>query len=650
MGNITNSGATVAPTLKIEHAFGYAERIGLDGLSAYQIWLAQGNSGTEEDFLAYLRQPAESALETMDEAVEAAEGATAAALESASLADDAAAAAVSAASSATTAANSATTAAEAADAVRESMAADMATKAGKPLTSMADNLAAFTGTGDLADSGIAKSVVALRDDRGFVEMNQIPPEIAVMPTIAGVDTSEGNYYSSNPALTVLGVSRSVVMLFQTGDDVVTEQRLMQQSSWLIDVVKNGFVGSFYGNKIAAIPHMVYMTTTVYDAATGLFTSYVNSIEMGSFSPTTEIRRVFSLGANASNENRLQGIILSCRFFDYALSADEIAALWNDGLPEHYELPESGALREGCIYEYLPCGLLSDRWRPTVGEIELAVSGSPKIVSRNRVDAAAGREVIPLMGKPTGCRFAGDAAFVSDSVVWNRLSKTIALLFTTGDDVSTQQYLWQDSLSSDKGTAIYIAAGKLYAGQFNQTPAGSILIRPGATYFVVMAINASIVTWWVNGSRVGQCNLNAYDSKKIYLGGQSNRYFKGTIRSMRLFSYVFEASDVARFWNGGRPYDYMPERNATLLAEYLPAGLLLASGTWRNSAGGDTGPIILSGNSVAADYNDPSFPDPILDTGVPTSIPDFAGQRYVDSATGDLYIARNNVSASDWNRL
>ena len=68
-----------------------------------------------------------------------------------------------------------------------------------------------------------------------------------------------------------------------------------------------------------------------------------------------------------------------RLFNYALSEEEALALWNGGRPGEYMLPNAGAFREGCLAEYLPCGLLENRWRDTSGQgLDLTASGTPKL--------------------------------------------------------------------------------------------------------------------------------------------------------------------------------------------------------------------------------------------------------------------------------
>lgn len=81
--------------------------IAFQGKSAYEVWLENGNVGTEDDYLAWLRQPATDA---------------------AVLANEAAGLANTKAGEANTAAQTANTAAQAADTARLNIQSDLATK------------------------------------------------------------------------------------------------------------------------------------------------------------------------------------------------------------------------------------------------------------------------------------------------------------------------------------------------------------------------------------------------------------------------------------------------------------------------------------------------------------------------------------------
>lgn len=80
-------------------------QMGVTGKSAYQVWLDNGNKGTEQDFLSWIRQPAEQSAARADQ--------------SASLASEKASKAENAASSATSAAEEARKSAQSASSVAE---------------------------------------------------------------------------------------------------------------------------------------------------------------------------------------------------------------------------------------------------------------------------------------------------------------------------------------------------------------------------------------------------------------------------------------------------------------------------------------------------------------------------------------------------
>lgn len=86
--------------------------IGVIGKSAYQIWLENGNEGTEQDFLSWIKQPAEESAQSALSAASQATSAAKIASEKASKADSAASSATSAAEDASKLAQSASSVVE----------------------------------------------------------------------------------------------------------------------------------------------------------------------------------------------------------------------------------------------------------------------------------------------------------------------------------------------------------------------------------------------------------------------------------------------------------------------------------------------------------------------------------------------------------
>lgn len=86
--------------------------MGVTGKSAYQVWIDNGNEGTEQDFLNWMKQPAEQSAAQALSAARQAETSSANANEKAQQAQSAASSASSAASEARQAASSASSTAE----------------------------------------------------------------------------------------------------------------------------------------------------------------------------------------------------------------------------------------------------------------------------------------------------------------------------------------------------------------------------------------------------------------------------------------------------------------------------------------------------------------------------------------------------------
>ena len=72
---------------------------------------------------------------------------------------------------------------------------------------------------------------------------------------------------------------------------------------------------------------------------------------------------YSIGSKNNNSDRFQGDYLLHQHFNYAMSADEVKALDNNGDPMGYVVPK--AKRDGLLAEYLPQNLMSGRDDKTI---------------------------------------------------------------------------------------------------------------------------------------------------------------------------------------------------------------------------------------------------------------------------------------------
>lgn len=85
-----------------------------------------------------------------------------------------------------------------------------------------------------------------------------------------------------------------------------------------------------------VPGDSYLVDVAYDGTTAI--CYLNGTEVARF-PVTGYK-ITDLFRTGSNTYIPQGSLVFCRHFNYALSAEEVAALYNDGDPAGYVLPNA----------------------------------------------------------------------------------------------------------------------------------------------------------------------------------------------------------------------------------------------------------------------------------------------------------------------
>jgi len=333
---------------------------------------------------------ATTAATEADDAATAANAAAASATGAATAANDAAGAADAAAEDATHAAESVGTAVE--DAASAAKAANAATEAATTATTAANNAAAeataaagnattaateatnAANAANIAAEGIDGKIAGKADldpATGFVKSSQIAP---LQGRQTGVNTTDGYFSSDAPALLFEG-DRTHEICFTTGDDVTTDQRLFttargSQSNVQL-FVSNGsmyaYIGSQLMNAGRVSPETSYHVLLSVDVANTTGKVYVNGVltNQTSVFPNYQNANVYIVG-QLTSAYIFKGIVRFHRIFNYALTASEVATLWNGGEPERYMLPLSGEMRTGLVAEYIAAGLLADKWRDTSG--------------------------------------------------------------------------------------------------------------------------------------------------------------------------------------------------------------------------------------------------------------------------------------------
>ena len=115
------------------------------------------------------------------------------------------------------------------------------------------------------------------------------------------------------------------------------------------------------------PETSYHVLLSVDVANTTGKVYVNGVltNQTSVFPNYQNANVYIVG-QLTSAYIFKGIVRFHRIFNYALTASEVATLWNGGEPERYMLPLSGEMRTGLVAEYIAAGLLADKWRDTSG--------------------------------------------------------------------------------------------------------------------------------------------------------------------------------------------------------------------------------------------------------------------------------------------
>ena len=333
---------------------------------------------------------ATTAATEADDAATAANAAAASATGAATAANDAAGAANAAAEDATHAAESVGTAAE--DAASAAKAANAATEAATTATTAANNAAAeataaagnattaateatnAANAANIAAEGIDGKIAGKADldpATGYIKSSQIAP---LQGRQTGVKTGNGGFVSTDPAL-CLSTAKTLVVTFKC-DGTPNSFLYFDHGGSNANLGVSIFIASNrlfcnIGPKtlVSFNPESgkLYQVVVSFDK-NGTSAGYMNSVkdrETTDYSTITDPTH-FCLGALSDGSGSFSGVILGARLFNYALTASEVATLWNGGEPERYMLPLSGEMRTGLVAEYIAAGLLADKWRDTSG--------------------------------------------------------------------------------------------------------------------------------------------------------------------------------------------------------------------------------------------------------------------------------------------
>ena len=276
---------------------------------------------------------------------------------------------------------------------------------------------------------------------GFVESSQIAP---LQGRQTGVKTGNGGFVSTDPAL-CLSTAKTLVVTFKCegtpnsflyfdhgGSNANLGVSIFIASNRLFCNIGPKTLVSFNTES-----GKLYQVVISFDK-NGTSAGYMNSVkdrETTDYSTITDPTH-FCLGALSDGSGSFSGVILGARLFNYALTASEVATLWNGGEPERYMLPLSGEMRTGLVAEYIAAGLLADKWRDTSGAgldlpyVPTATGGTAVLDYQQSLLTPSGSPLHDL--------------FVAAGAVWDDTAKSWTVADYTGIDTPTMTKIYEQS--------------------------------------------------------------------------------------------------------------------------------------------------------------------------------------------------------------
>lgn len=297
------------------------------------------------------------------------------------------------------------------------------------------------------------------------------------------------------------------------------------------------------------------------------------------------------GVNNRPAVDFMGEVICARWFDRALTEEEMTALQNGVRPQDYIVPP--ALKLSCVAEYIPQNLIPSEediskpamWldsakqmppdistppilRKSAGGYDLVVNDNPKI----------GREPIYKPTYDFKGAYTANGAFMGQHIPTQSLVGTQECYFKTGDDIHNEQCVFSmmDNMALPRLTII---SNQLLFATNNFSV--KYLCEPNTTYHVVLccALQENLGYIFVNGIKIsGTFKLGSnMQQKYINLGMYSKNIpilLKGEIYHFRNFNKYLTEAQALMLWNGGDPASFVVDAamKASCTQEYLPQNM------------------------------------------------------------------------------
>lgn len=287
-----------------------------------------------------------------------------------------------------------------------------------------------------------------------------------------------------------------------------------------------------------------------------------------------------------------GEVICARWFDRALTEEEMTALQNGVRPQDYIVPP--ALKLSCVAEYIPQNLIPSEedsskpamWldsakqmppdistppllRKSAGGYDLVVNDNPKI----------GREPIYKPTYDFKGAYTANGAFRGQRISTQSLDDgTLECYFKTGDDIHHEQCVFSmaDNMALPRLTII----ARIF--HFSTNDFSRVYpCEPNTTYHVVLryALQENLGYIFLNGIKIsgtfklGRNGIQKYIDLGTY-GQNDPILLKGEIYHFRNFNTYLTEAQALMLWNGGDPASFVVDAamKASCTREYLPQNL------------------------------------------------------------------------------
>lgn len=298
------------------------------------------------------------------------------------------------------------------------------------------------------------------------------------------------------------------------------------------------------------------------------------------------------GGNNRPAVDFMGEVICARWFDRALTEEEMTALQNGVRPQDYIVPP--ALKLSCVAEYIPQNLIPSEedsskpamWldsakqmppdistppllRKSAGGYDLVVNDNPKI----------GREPIYKPAHDFKGAYTANGAFMGQRISTHSLvDGTLECYFKTGDDIHHRQCVF--SMSDEMALPRLAISASRFGFSTNDFTV-DYPCEPNTTYHVVLryTLQENLGYIFVNGIKIsGTFKLGSGLQQRYFnLGMYAENMpilWKGEIYHFRNFNTFLTEAQALMLWNGGDPASFVVDADmkASCTREYLPQNI------------------------------------------------------------------------------